>query len=608
MRTFFQFLFSPQLLPLEAKANAVSSTKHFILVATVFALAACGGGGGDSDGGSGSSNSDLVINAGDDATVTEGASYSLSAVVSGGNEEYTYRWSASPSLTITNEDTSDSAASFEAPSVSSATEYTITVTVNDTGGNEASDLTIITVVPINIAPEAIIDVPEWDGLDANNFPGGVEVIFDGSSSTDDDATDESASISDYSWTQTDGTNVITGEETNLSTLTIVTPIANDAQTLSFELTVTDSEGTTDTESVTIFVQSESDTLPVVDAGSSQGVFSGETIVLDGDASTSIPSALPLTYDWERSNNVSSITLPANAADAATLSQNVDIQAIDDEDDLSTFAIAPAVTEYTVVAYTLTVTDANGNQVEDTINVGVRPMPTPLMNDTGVLQQATDNALTEAQQNEWPGQDGQRGADIVEQNGLIEKAGRGKAGFDYTRLNANGDEQDASADTWSCVRDNVTGLVWEVKTDDGTLQDKDYTYSWYSDDVNGGYEGDLSGSDTVCSLTNCNTQAYVTALNAQGLCGFYDWRMPTHQELFSLMHLGISDSMTIDEDYFPYTGVLSANPVWYWTSVPSADGVNSDDAQNAWALDFDSGVDNFLNKSSAAKVRLVRAGR
>lgn len=136
MRTFFQFLFSPQLLPLEAKANAVSSTKHFILVATVFALAACGGGGGDSDGGSGSSNSDLVINAGDDATVTEGASYSLSAVVSGGNEEYTYRWSASPSLTITNEDTSDSAASFEAPSVSSATEYTITVTVNDTGATK----------------------------------------------------------------------------------------------------------------------------------------------------------------------------------------------------------------------------------------------------------------------------------------------------------------------------------------------------------------------------------------------------------------------------------------------------------------------------------------
>ena len=117
--------------------------------------------------------------------------------------------------------------------------------------------------------------------------------------------------------------------------------------------------------------------------------------------------------------------------------------VDDNDALSTFAIAPSVSTATVVAYTLTVTDANNNSVEDTINVRIRPMPTPLLNDTGFLQQATNNALTEAQQNDFPGQDGQRGADIIEQNGLIEKAGRGKAGFDFTRLNANGDEQDAA---------------------------------------------------------------------------------------------------------------------------------------------------------------------
>ena len=262
----------------------------------------------------------------------------------------------------------------------------------------------------------------------------------------------------------------------------------------------------------------------------------------------------------------------------------------------------------MVAYTLTVTDANGNSVEDTINVQVRPMPTQLINDTGFLQQATDNALTQAQQNEFPGQDGQRGADVVEQNGLIEKAGRGKAGFDFTRLNANGDEQDADADTWSCVRDNVTGLVWEVKTDDGTFQDKDFTYSWFSDEVNGGFEGDETGANGTCLLTNCNTSAYVQAVNAQGLCGFYDWRLPTHHELFSLMQLGIATGVAIDEDYFPNTGEISSVPLWYWTSVPSADGVNSDDAQNAWALDFDSGVDNFLNKSTAGRVRLVRAGR
>jgi len=558
-------------------------------------LAACGGGGGsDSNDSDGSGNGSLVINAGPDATVTEGVTYTLSAQVSGGDGTYNYNWSASPSLSITHDDNSASEASFTAPLVNSPTQYTLTVSVNDQSGNTASDFTVITVAPINIAPEASIDVPAWDGLPANTFPGGVEVIFDGTGSSDSDSSTSDGEIADYVWTQTSGTNVITGVETNLSTLTITTPIANDAQELTFQLEVTDSEGATDVDTVTISVQSESETLPVVNAGFSQGVFSGEVVILDGVASTSIPSALPLRYSWERSNNVNSGSMPTRP--------------VDDNDALSTFAIAPLVTSSTVVAYTLTVTDANGNSVEDTVNVRIRPMPTPLLNDTGFLQQATNNALTQAQQNDFPGQDGQRGADIIEQNGLIEKAGRGKAGFDFTRLNANGDEQDANADSWSCVRDNVTGLVWEVKTNDGAFQDTDYTYSWYSETVNGGFAGDQTGANATCLLANCNTAAYVQAVNAQGLCGFYDWRLPTHDELFSLMHLGIADDVAIDEEYFPNTGAVTTEPLWYWTSVPSADGVNSDDAQNAWALDFDSGVDNFLNKSSAVRVRLVRAGR
>lgn len=103
--------------------------------------------------------------------------------------------------------------------------------------------------------------------------------------------------------------------------------------------------------------------------------------------------------------------------------------------------------------------------------------------------------------------------------VLLKSGRGKAGFDFTRLNANGDEQDGSADSWSCVRDNVTGLVWEVKADDGSFQDGGFTYSWYSEEVNGGFEGDETGANATCLLTNCNTSAYVAAVNAQGLCGF-----------------------------------------------------------------------------------------
>ena len=131
-------------------------------VATVFFLSACGGGSdGNSDSGSNSDNdTELLVNAGPDDTVTEGATYSLSAEVTGGDGEYTYNWTASPSLTLTHDDTSSSEASFTAPAVSVDTEYTLTVSVNDTSGNTDSDFTIITVSPVNIAPVAAISVPE----------------------------------------------------------------------------------------------------------------------------------------------------------------------------------------------------------------------------------------------------------------------------------------------------------------------------------------------------------------------------------------------------------------------------------------------------------------
>lgn len=585
------------------------ATRFFVVCCGVFILSACGGGGSDSDSNGG--NLPLAVNAGPDATVTEGVMYSLNGSVTGGDGTYTFNWTASPTLDITHDNTSVSSASFVAPSVTQSTRYTITLAVNDASGNSVSDATVITVAPINIEPVARISVPQWSGLPANTFPGGVDIVLDGSGSSDADAPVNTDAIASYIWSQTSGTNVVTGIETESPTLVITTPITNDPQTLEFQLEVVDSEGASATATVSLSIQSETETLPEVNAGFSQGVFSGEVIILNGQASTSIASAEPLQYSWERSSIATSSLSDAAGSDPNNTdpkSAPISIKAVDDSDALSTFAIAPAVSSATVVTYTLTVTDANSNSVEDTISVRIQPMPTALVNDTGFLQQATNNALTQVQQNDFPGQDGQRGSDVIEQNGLIEKAGRGKAGFDFTRLNANGDEQDADAQMWSCVRDNVTGLVWEVKTDNGSVRDANFTYSWYSEEVNGGFEGDQVGMAATCLLTNCNTAAYVAEVNSQGLCGFFDWRLPTHKELFSLMHLGDVSGAAIDEDYFPNTGAPSSTPLWYWSSVPSADGVNSDDAQNSWALDFDSGVDNFLNKSTAARVRLVRAGR
>jgi chitinase len=65
---------------------------------------------------------------------------------------------------------------------------------------------------------------------------------------------------------------------------------------------------------------------------------------------------------------------------------------------------------------------------------------------------------------------------------------------------------------------------------------------------------------------------------------------------------------IDNSYFPNTMDSLITPVWYWTRDSSADGFTNEQAQNAWTIDFASGNDNFLNKSTAGRVRLVRAGR
>jgi hypothetical protein len=102
---------------------------------------------------------------------------------------------------------------------------------------------------------------------------------------------------------------------------------------------------------------------------------------------------------------------------------------------------------------------------------------------------------------------------------------------------------------------------------------------------------------------------VDAVNAQGLCGFFDWRLPSHNELLSLVHFGKLQPPLIENEYFPDMGTVGPDALlWYWTFVPNVDGVNERGAQSAWAIDFNSGVDNFINKSTQARIKLVRAGR
>ena len=150
-------------------------------------------------------------------------------------------------------------------------------------------------------------------------------------------------------------------------------------------------------------------------------------------------------------------------------------------------------------------------------------------------------------------------------------------------------------SWSCVRDRLTGLTWEIKTNQQSLRYRHHTYSWFSADStgNGGFQGYLDLG--ACPLDQCNTQSYISALNQYRLCNAANWRLPTREELRSIVDYSVTyPGPTVDIRYFPDTVAQ-----FYWSSTTDADDKNS-----AWGIGFAFGYDYAYGKDTAARVRLV----
>jgi hypothetical protein len=137
------------------------------------------------------------------------------------------------------------------------------------------------------------------------------------------------------------------------------------------------------------------------------------------------------------------------------------------------------------------------------------------------------------------------------------------------------------------------LMWEVKTSHG-LRGQNNTYTWYNPDNawNGGLAGTKNGG--VCEESACDTHAYAEAVNAGGLCGGRDWRLPTRKELLSIVDNGRPEP-AVEARYFPNTPAAD-----FWSATPYADHSNS-----AWLVSFDLGEVYTFEKSKGTHVRLVR---
>lgn len=231
-----------------------------------------------------------------------------------------------------------------------------------------------------------------------------------------------------------------------------------------------------------------------------------------------------------------------------------------------------------------------------------------LNDTGIHWCSNADTLNylDCPVSGLEGQDGEFGRDASARMGAITKIGDGAAGFDFTKIATDGsvlaiqnvawdvNGTEAAGSQWSCVRDNITGFIWEVKTTDGDLRDSENYYYWYNPDsnTNGGWAGSppFSGSTP-------DTYVLVQAVNAQGLCGANDWRLPTRKELLSIVHSG-RNLPTIDITYFPHA--ISAE---FWSSSPSAT-----DSNNAFSVSFGDGMISSDQKNSRKAVRLLRSGQ
>lgn len=122
---------------------------------------------------------------------------------------------------------------------------------------------------------------------------------------------------------------------------------------------------------------------------------------------------------------------------------------------------------------------------------------------------------------------------------------------YTKLDSYGNTLSANADSWSCVKDNNTGLVWEEKTSDGSYRDKKWRYRHMHNYGNYGNTTDTKGNVLCQGLGTCDAYTYVAQVNQNNLCGKNNWRIPLKSELGSIAQ--INDGGTpphINQAIFP----------------------------------------------------------
>jgi YVTN family beta-propeller protein len=230
-------------------------------------------------------NQPPVAAAGPDQTVQEGSSVTLdgSASVDADNESLTFSWvqTAGPSVVLS--DPTAAKPTFTAPSVDSAgATLTFQLTMSD-GIASDSDTVNVSVENVNRPPSANA------GPDQTVNEGEL-VTLDGSGSSDLDATPLT-----FQWERLAGPPASLSDPTAMRPTFVAPSVPQGGATLTFQLTVSDGQLTSDPDIVNVTVQNVNHP-PTADAGPDQTVREGSPVTLDGSASFDGDNE-SLTFSW-----------------------------------------------------------------------------------------------------------------------------------------------------------------------------------------------------------------------------------------------------------------------------------------------------------------------
>lgn len=284
----------------------------------------------------GSTNQAPVANAGPDQTVNEGSAVTLdgSASTDADGNTLTYHWTAPSGITLSSATVAK--PGFTAPEVTTDTPFTFSLVVNDGTVNSASDAVVITVKQINKPPVANAGPDQT--VKAKKL-----YQLDGSKSTDPDN-----DALTFKWTPPAGITLNSSTEMKP---TFTTPDVASSTNYTFALVVNDGKMDSQPDQVVITVVPNQ--APIANAGPDQTVLSGQTVTLNGSASSD-PDNDPLTYQWTAPQGIS----------------------LSDPTLASPFFQAPIVSEDTDYAFQLKVNDGEQDSPPDevVIHIHVNKLP------------------------------------------------------------------------------------------------------------------------------------------------------------------------------------------------------------------------------------------